>query len=83
VSVYQDGAHGVVAISDTGPGIPDDAKLDVFNRFRRLPDAKAPGTGLGLSIVQRIAELHGAEVALQDVEARSGLRVTIRIPMAA
>lgn len=83
VKVSRDGPHGLLTVSDTGPGIPDDAKLDVFNRFRRLPDAKAPGTGLGLSIVQRIAELHGADVTLQDVETRTGLRVAIRIPAAA
>jgi two-component system, OmpR family, sensor histidine kinase QseC len=83
VKVLRDGAHGILTVSDTGPGIPDVAKQEVFNRFRRLPDAKAPGTGLGLSIVQRIAELHGADVTLQDVESRTGLRVAIRIPAAA
>lgn len=83
VRVLREGAHGILTVSDTGPGIPDEAKQDVFNRFRRLPDAKAQGTGLGLSIVQRIAELHGADVTLQDVEQRTGLRVAIRIPAAA
>lgn len=77
-----DETHGVLTVSDIGPGIPDEAKLEVFNRFRRLPDAKASGTGLGLSIVQRIAELHEAEVTLHDAENRSGLRVVIRIPIA-
>jgi two-component system, OmpR family, sensor histidine kinase QseC len=83
VKVVRDGAHGILTVSDSGPGIPGAAKQDVFNRFRRLPDAKAPGTGLGLSIVQRIAELHGADVTLHDVETRTGLRVSIRIPAAA
>lgn len=82
VKVSRSASHGVLTVSDTGPGIPDDAKQDVFNRFRRLPDAKTSGTGLGLSIVQRIAELHDADVTLHDVETRQGLRVAIRIPAA-
>jgi signal transduction histidine kinase len=83
VRVFRDGEHGVLEVSDTGPGIPDEAKKEVFSRFRRLPDAKVSGTGLGLSIVQRIAELHDGEVLLQNKEEGAGLRATIRIPRAA
>jgi len=81
VRVFSDGAHGVLEVSDHGPGIPDADKQNVFGRFRRLPDARGPGTGLGLSIVQRIAELHNAAVTLEDVDARGGLRARARIPM--
>lgn len=74
-------AVGVIEVSDKGPGIPEHARREVFERFRRMPDAKASGIGLGLSIVQRIAELHGGEVALGDVASGSGLRAHIRIPV--
>jgi signal transduction histidine kinase len=80
VRAFPDGDYGVLEVSDTGPGIPDASKRQVFERFRRLPDAKASGTGLGLSIVQRIAELHHGEVSLRDGESGSGLRVRVRIP---
>ncbi len=81
VRVFSDGTHGILEVSDHGPGIPDADKQSVFGRFRRLPDAQGSGTGLGLSIVQRIAELHSAEVTLEDVEASRGLRARARIPM--
>jgi len=80
VRTFPEGEYGVLEVSDHGPGIPDEAKQQVFERFRRLPDAKASGTGLGLSIVQRIAELHHGEVSLRDGESGSGLRVMVRIP---
>ena len=80
VRVLEEGTHGVLEVSDTGPGIPDEAKQKVFDRFHRMPDAKGPGTGLGLSIVQRIAELHHGEVSLRDPESGPGLRVIVRIP---
>jgi two-component system sensor histidine kinase QseC len=83
VKVFRDGGGATIEVSDSGPGIPSDARREVFERFRRLPDAKTPGTGLGLSIVQRIAELHAAEVTLADAAStHSGLRVTVRIPSA-
>lgn len=81
VRTFRDGSHGVFQVSDIGTGIPDAAKQDVFNRFRRLPDAKGAGTGLGLSIVQRIAELHRADVTLVDAVPGRGLRVTVRLPL--
>ena len=80
VRVFADGGHGVLQVTDCGPGIPDEAKQEVFRRFRRIAGTTSPGTGLGLSIVQRIAELHGGEVALHHNETEAGLRVVASIP---
>lgn len=52
-------------LSDSGPGLDEDAKSRVFERFYRQSQ-KASGSGLGLSIVKLIADLHGAEVSLKD-----------------
>ena len=59
------GGEVILTVSDTGPGIPDEAREAIFRRFHRLAvsDATAtPGSGLGLAIVQGIAELHGGRV---------------------
>lgn len=67
-----------IAIVDSGPGIPPDARQRVFERFVRLPDSGGSGSGLGLSIVARIAELHGAEVALSAGDGGQGTRIEVR-----
>lgn len=78
IRVFRDGTDRVLEVCDTGPGIPGQVRGEVFERFRRLPDAKSPGTGLGLSIAQRIVELHDAAISLDDAGDAAGLRVTVR-----
>jgi len=59
-------AQGVrLVVSDDGPGIPQEEREQVFQRFYRILGNEAIGSGLGLSIVQRIAELHDATVEIQ------------------
>jgi len=70
----------VLEVGDTGPGIPAEERERVFDRFYRVAGTSAEGSGLGLSIVKRIAEAHGAEIALGAAEDGRGLRVTVRFP---
>ena len=52
VAVSVDGDHALLAVSDTGPGIPPDEQEAVFARFHRgANSAGVPGSGLGLAIV--------------------------------
>lgn len=80
VSVHgQDGAV-VLAVSDSGPGIPSDERPRVFERFYRLPDSTVPGTGLGLSIVQDVARLHEAAVEIGTGPDGRGTRIAVQFP---
>jgi len=66
-------------VSDTGPGIPDEEKEHVLERFARLESARnTPGNGLGLSLVKAVTELHGGVLMLENAD--PGLRVTMRFP---
>lgn len=59
----------VVEISDNGPGIPDQEKERVFDRFYRLDNGRSRdkgGTGLGLSISRIAIEAHGGTISLLD-----------------
>src|SRR5690606_6511621 len=71
-----------ITFDDDGPGIPEEARDDVFKPFFRLDEARnldSSGTGLGLAIARDIARSHGGNVTLSD-SPMGGLRATIRIP---
>ncbi|WP_072314952.1 sensor histidine kinase [Agrococcus sp. Marseille-P2731] len=59
-------------VRDRGPGVPDDLKGVIFERFRRgLAEGRGDGgSGLGLSIVQLIAETHGGRAWVADAWSR-------------
>jgi signal transduction histidine kinase len=66
-----------LVIADTGPGIPQEERQRVTERFVRLESSRnSPGTGLGLSLVAAVARLHDAELVLEDN--RPGLRAVLR-----
>lgn len=54
-------------VRDHGPGVPDEQKPFVFDRFHRGTD-DGHGSGLGLNIVQVIAKAHGGSVSVADAE---------------
>ena len=87
VAVAVDGNAALLSVHDSGPGIPPAEHARVFDRFYRAPgSAELPGSGLGLAIVARIAERHGATIALGPgiaSHAGPGLGVTVRFPAAA
>lgn len=63
------GKNVLVKIEDNGPGIPDDDKDRIFERFYRLDDSRARdtgGTGLGLAIAKEAVVLHGGEIKVVD-----------------
>jgi signal transduction histidine kinase len=65
-----------ITVSDDGPGIPDEEKSKVFERFYRGDASRGtPGAGLGLSLVAAVAKLHGGALKLTDNH--PGLRATL------
>lgn len=66
VSVRSEDGHVTVCVEDRGPGVPNDLKSMVFEPFCRGHAADRGGLGLGLALVERIAHLHGGEVAVAD-----------------
>ena len=72
-----------IIIDDDGPGIPEDAREDVFRPFLRLDESRNPetgGTGLGLAIARDIARAHGGDIVL-DASPHGGLRARLRLPL--
>jgi signal transduction histidine kinase len=69
--------NGTVSVLDHGPGIAEDERNLIFQRFWRRDRRKPGSTGLGLSIVQRIAELHSATITLEN-RRPNGARFSLR-----
>lgn len=67
-----------VEVEDNGPGIPENDRAMVLERFVRLPGTRGSGSGLGLAIVQEIATGHQANLELLDAAGGQGLRVRVR-----
>jgi two-component system sensor histidine kinase MprB len=60
-------SDGVLTVADRGPGVPEDALEQVFDRFYRADEARAlPGSGLGLAIVKQVMDGHRGTVALTN-----------------
>ncbi|WP_250005629.1 ATP-binding protein [Actinoplanes sp. M2I2] len=74
---------GFLEVDDAGPGVPDEARATIFDRFVRGPAANArgggDGTGLGLAIVAEHAAAHGGTVSLAD-RPGGGARFRIDLP---
>lgn len=83
VEIAQDGGDAVIAVSDTGIGIPAGEQQNIFQRFYRSADARSQpqgGSGLGLSIVRSIAEAHGGSVGVESEPGR-GSAFRVRLPI--
>lgn len=76
------------SVTDNGPGVPDEDRERVLQRFVRLDNSRTePGSGLGLSLVTAVAEAHGGRIQLDEgpgvYDGRGpGLRVALILPAA-
>ena len=80
------GEHDMLCIYviDTGKGISDDEKKNVFDRFYQVNGTEmqpAGGSGIGLNLVKKYAELHGGNVSVRDNEAGGSIFV-VELPIA-
>ena len=84
IGIYRRDDAAILQIEDTGPGIPSTDMDQIFEPFFRGSRPTGEGTGLGLSIVKRIVDSLGGGIALENIAraGRSGLRVTVRLPVA-
>ncbi len=78
VGLEDNGDTVAIVVADRGPGIPQNDRERVLQRFVRLqPSRSIPGSGLGLSLVAAVARLHGGSISLDDN--RPGLKVRLSL----
>ena len=82
VSLRRDRDEIVIAVSDHGPGIPEDVLPHVFDRFYKADASRArsEGSGLGLSIALENAHIHGGDITAAN-RPDGGAVFTLRMPV--
>lgn len=70
----------LLKVVDNGPGVPEELRTRIFERFYRVLGHKTPGSGLGLAIVSQIANLHHAKLSIGAPDSGQGLKVEVFFP---
>jgi PAS domain S-box-containing protein len=86
IDLDEDGDDVVIAVSDTGIGIPASLigrVFDLFTQGDHTADRAQGGLGVGLSLVRRLIELHGGSVTAASAGLGRGSTFTVRLPRAA
>ena len=83
LSAEADGSCIVVSVADQGPGIPEEQRDRIFEKFYRAPGLREhiPGTGMGLAIARQIVEAHGGKIWV-DSQPGKGSQFCFSLPMA-
>jgi PAS domain S-box-containing protein len=85
LATLRDGEQAVVAVTDTGIGIPVDRLPEVFEMFAQVDRSSIRsqgGLGIGLALVKRLVEMHGGTVNVASEGPGRGSRFEIRLPEA-
>ncbi len=83
ISAQQSGPQIVIQVRDSGPGIPPEDLLHIFERFYRTDKSRARvegGTGLGLTIARQLARAHGGDLRAENVP-EGGAIFTLNLPI--
>jgi two-component system sensor histidine kinase TctE len=80
VTVGERTGRPYVAVEDTGPGIPEQERERVRQRFYRMPNSPSYGSGLGLAIVDEIAGLYHAELTIAAGTGGRGTTASVQFP---
>ena len=83
LQLESDAGSALISVEDEGPGIPEELRERVFERFFRIDASRSRdtgGTGLGLAIVKHVAESQGGSVAVGKSHL-GGAAFTVRLPL--
>ena len=83
VRVSEEDEKARLEVADEGPGIPEEAREKIFERFYRVPGTPTGGTGLGLSIAKALMEAQNGSISVRNRKERSGCDFTLELPTAA
>jgi PAS domain S-box-containing protein len=82
VRLVDHGDHAELMVRDTGTGIPEEEIPRLFERFRRIENARRrthEGSGIGLALVHELVNMHGGKISVQS-RPGAGTTFTVSIP---
>jgi two-component system sensor histidine kinase TctE len=71
--------RALLEVEDDGPGVPEEQRTLVLERFYRVPGTRGEGNGLGLAIAREIARVHHGDLALGPGAGGRGLRASVSL----
>ncbi len=80
VTVSAGAGVALLAVSDNGPGLVEEQRELVLQRFYRVPGSVGEGSGLGLAIAATVVQRQGGTMKLCEADG-GGLRVEVRLPL--
>jgi signal transduction histidine kinase len=80
--VYDGDGRAVLSVEDQGPGIPEGAGEQVFERFYRAEGGRSSGSGLGLAIARELAVLMGGTIQVESRPGRTVFSLALPVPEA-
>ncbi|WP_169630337.1 hybrid sensor histidine kinase/response regulator transcription factor [Flavobacterium sp. ASW18X] len=86
IQVHKEADCILICVSDSGPGVPEEFKEKIFDRFFEIPEyqkpanAKGSGTGIGLSIAKSIVDLHKGDISVSNAQ-NSGAIFKVRLKL--
>jgi PAS domain S-box-containing protein len=81
IKVRREGEFALLAVTDTGLGVPASEHRRIFERFERAHSGNQSGLGLGLWVVREIVDAHGGSIEIASVP-DEGSTFTVRLPLA-
>ena len=85
ITATADNGHFTVAVTDTGPGIPGEEQVRIFEQFHQVDSSNTKskgGTGLGLAIARQIVEMHGGRIWVESMVGK-GATFQMQLPIRA
>lgn len=79
LSLKQSNGHLVIAVSDQGPGIPEQEQPELFTKFTRQHGCHSHGIGLGLNFVATVVNKHKGDISVQSTPGK-GSTFSISLP---
>ncbi|MFY2788974.1 ATP-binding protein [Rhodococcus sp. KRD162] len=81
VVVDIDGSDGIeIRVADSGPGVPESMRTEIFSRGVTSKTQTPGGRGIGLALVRIVSSQHGGTAEVDDAPGTGGARFTVRIP---